>query len=82
MKEYSKEVHEFLIKFILPKMNLREYNYDNIGEIVEYIGCEIESPLCNAEECGDVLSEEKSKLLDIATKAITEITTRDDWNKE
>lgn len=79
MKKYSKEIDEFLRKKILPVMNLKEYNEENISDIVEYMFNEIESPLCNAEENGKVLTNEKSELLRLTTKAITEITTRDDW---
>ena len=79
MKKYSKEIDEFLRKKILPVMNLEEYNEENISDIVEYMFNEIESPLCNAEESGEVLTNEKSELLRFTTKAITEITTRDDW---
>lgn len=79
MKKYSKEIDEFLRKKILPVMNLEEYNEENISDIVEYMFNEIESPLCNAEENGEVLTNEKSELLRLTTKAITEITTRDDW---
>lgn len=79
MKKYSKEIDEFLRKKILPIMNLEEYNEENISDIVEYMFNEIESPLCNAEENGEVLTNEKSELLRLTTKAITEITTRDDW---
>lgn len=79
MKKYSKEIDEFLRKKILPVMNLEEYNEENISDIVEYMFNEIESPLCNAEENGEILTNEKSELLRLTTKAITEITTRDDW---
>lgn len=79
MKKYSKEIDEFLRKKILPVMNLEEYNEENISDIVEYMFNEIESPSCNAEENGEVLTNEKSELLRLTTKAITEITTRDDW---
>lgn len=79
MKKYSKEIDEFLRKKILSVMNLEEYNEENISDIVEYMFNEIESPLCNAEENGEVLTNEKSELLRLTTKAITEITTRDDW---
>lgn len=79
MKKYSKEVDMFLTTIVLPKMNLLEYTDDNIGAIVEYMFSEIEGPLCDAEENGMVLSPEKKRLLDIVSKSITEITTRDDW---
>ena len=79
MKKCSKEIDEFLRKKILPVMNLEEYNEENISDIVEYMFNEIESPLCNAEENGEVLTNEKFELLRLTTKAITEITTRDDW---
>ena len=79
MKKYSKEIDEFLRKKILPVMNIEEYNEENISDIVEYMFNEIESPLCNAEENGEILTNEKSELLRLTTKAITEITTRDDW---
>ena len=79
MKKYSKDVDEFLTKFVLPVMKLSEYNEDNIGDIVEYMFNEIEGPLCDAEEAGDILSAQNKTLLKVVSKAITEITTRDDW---
>lgn len=79
MKKYSKEVDEFLRTKVLPILGLNEYSYDNIGEIVSYIFGEIEGPLCDKEEAGDLLSEKEAKLLSLATTAITEITTRSDW---
>ena len=79
MKKYSKDVDEFLTKFVLPVMKLSEYNEDNIGDIVEYMFNEIEGPLCDAEEAGDILSSQNKTLLKVVSKAITEITTRDDW---
>ena len=51
-------------------MNLEEYNEENISDIVEYMFNEIESRLCNAEENGEVLTNEKSELLRLTTKAI------------
>lgn len=80
MKKYSKEVDIFLTNVILPKLNFKNYNEENISDIVQYIFSEIEGPLCEAEESGKTLSPEESKLLRIATLAITEITTREDWN--
>lgn len=79
MKKYSDEIDVFLKEFILPKMNLIEYNDENIGDIVDYISSEFETPLANAEECGEILSEDEKRILDLSTKAVTEITTRDDW---
>lgn len=79
MERYSKEIDSFLRSKILPKLGINEYTKDNIGEIVEYIFDEIEGPLCDAEEAGDTLTDEDKELLRLATKAITEITTRSDW---
>lgn len=79
MKKYSDEVDVFLKTIVLPKMKLAEYNDDNIGAIVEYMFSEIEGPLCDAEEAGDILSADNKSLLEIVSKAITEITTREDW---
>lgn len=80
MKLYSKEVHNFLVNIVLPKLNYEDYNEDNIGDIVEYIFSNIEGPLCDKEVCGEVLNENEKELLQIATKSITEITTREDWD--
>ena len=80
MKLYSKEVHNFLVNIVLPKLNYKDYNEDNIGDIVEYIFSNIEGPLCDKEVCGEVLSENEKELLQIATKSVTEITTREDWD--
>ncbi|MEG1222298.1 MAG: hypothetical protein RRZ92_03240 [Bacilli bacterium] len=79
MKRYSEKVDLFLTSIVLPKMKLTEYNYDNIGDIVDYMFSEIEGPLCDAEENGRILSNEDKELLNIVTTSITEITTRDDW---
>lgn len=79
MKHYSKEVEDFIRKEILPKMGLKELTDDNVGDVVEYIGREIEGPLCNDEESGVKLNQEEKELLRLATKAITEITTDPDW---
>lgn len=81
MEKYSKEVHEFLVGIILPKLEMGEYTKENIGGIVDYIFREIEGPLCDAEEAGDILNDSDKELLLLATKAITEITTRSDWEK-
>ena len=79
MKQYSKEIHEFLVNKILPEMHIEEYNNDNLDEIVEYLSVKYEDPLSLAEEDGDILSDSDKELLRLATKAITEITTRSDW---
>ena len=79
MKRYSVEVEKFIRNEILPNLGLNDYTEDNIGIIVDYIFSEIEGPLCDAEEAGDVLSDSDKELLRLATKAITEITTRSDW---
>lgn len=79
MKKYSNEVNNFLVNIVLPKMGLNKYSDDNIDEIIEYISKNYEDPLCLAEETGDTLTNEDKELLRLATKAITEITTRSDW---
>ncbi len=79
MEKYSLEVDVFLKNKILPMLGLKEYTSENIGEIVDYIFKKIEGPLCDAEEFGDILSDSDKELLRLATKAITEITTRSDW---
>lgn len=70
----------YLVNIVLPKLNYKEYNEDNIGDIVEYIFSNIEGPLCDKEVCGEVLNENEKELLQIASKSITEITTREDWD--
>ena len=79
MKEYSKETTDFIKEHILPKMGLKEMNDENIDDVVEYMFSNIETPLCNDEECGDTLTPEQQELLRLATNAITEITTDPDW---
>ena len=79
MKRYSIEVDEFLRNEVLPALGLKDYTLDNIDDIVEYIFSEIEGPLCDDEEAGVELKESDKELLRLATKAITEITTRSDW---
>lgn len=79
MKRYSLEVDKFLRNDVLPELGLKDYTLDNIDDIVEYIFSEIEGPLCNAEEDGVELKESDKELLRLATKVITEITTRSDW---
>lgn len=79
MERYSNEVNNFLVNIVLPKIGLNKYSDDNIDEIIEYISKNYEDPLCLAEEAGDNLTDEDKELLRLATKAITEITTRSDW---
>lgn len=79
MKQYSKETEDFIYKEVLPKMGFKELTDDNIGDVVEYMGGEIEGPLCNDEESGVKLNDKEKELLRLATKAITEITTDPDW---
>lgn len=81
MKKYSDEVNNFLLNYVLPKMNLKDYSENNIGDIVQYMFSNIEGPLCDKEEDGKTLTLEESKLLKVVTEAINEITTRDDWDK-
>lgn len=81
MKKYSDEVNNFLLNYVLPKMNLKDYNENNIGDIVQYMFSNIEGPLCDKEEDGKTLTLKESKLLKVVTEAINEITTRDDWDK-
>jgi len=81
MKKYSDETNDFLLNYVLPKMDLKDYNENNIGDIVQYMLSNIEGPLCDKEEDDKTLTLEESKLLKAATKAINEITTRDDWDK-
>lgn len=79
MKQYSKETEDFIYKEVLPKMGLKELTDDNTGDVVEYMGKEIEGPLSNDEESGVKLNDKEKELLRLATKAITEITTDPDW---
>ncbi len=79
MNKYSNEVEKFLKEFILPKMGLSEYNEDNIGDIVDFISSEYETPLAIAEDSGDILTDDEKKLLELSTKAVTEITSSKDW---
>ena len=81
MEKYSEKVEKFLIEFVLPKLGYTEYNEENIGEIVDYIFTEIEGPLADALADEEILKEEEKELLEIASAAVTEITTRSDWDK-
>ena len=81
MKKYSDEVNNFLVNYALPKMNLKDYNENNIGDIVQYMFSNIEWSLCDKEEDGKTLALEESELLKVVTEAINEITTRDDCDK-
>lgn len=61
MERYSPEVDRFIREYVLPKLNFVDYDYENISDIVEFIDDKYEGPLANAEECGEILSEEDKK---------------------
>lgn len=79
MEKYSEIVDTFLKAKILPKLGFSDYNKSNIGDIVDYLLNEIEIPFSQAEEDGEILTKEDKHLFELASKAITEITTREDW---
>lgn len=79
MEKYSKEIDDFLNNYILPKLGFKNYNEDNIGEIVDYLLDEYEVPFAQAEDAGQVLTKEEKYLFEMAAKAVTEITGREDW---
>ncbi|MFI3261252.1 MAG: hypothetical protein R3Y13_06040 [bacterium] len=80
IKKYSIPTEQFLKEFVLPKLSLSEYNSANIGEIVQYIISEIEGPLADKLEDSALSSGDKT-LLQLASDAVTEITTRTDLDK-
>lgn len=81
MKKYSKITEEFLRDIVLPKMSLTEYNFNNIGEIVQFIVSEIEGPLTDKLE-DSILTIDEQNMLKLAADIVTEITTREDWDVE
>ena len=72
MIDVSKEVREFLEKEIFPKMGITEINEDNQDDIVDFVVDYYEVPLAQSKEDG---IDYDKKLLDIAAKTVTEITS-------
>lgn len=81
MKKYSKITEAFLKDTVLPQMSLAEYNFNNIGEIVQFIVSEIEGPLADKLE-DSILTNDEQNMLKLASDTVTEITTRVDWDVE
>ena len=75
MKLSQKSI-DFIIKNVLPGLNLDSMNEDNLQEIVDYISDNYEIPLAQAKDSGETIDEE---LLELAASVITEITTNPEW---
>ena len=72
----SQKSNDFIIKNVLPGLNLDSINEDNLQEIVDYISDNYEIPLAQAKDSGETIDEE---LLELAASVITEITTNPEW---
>ena len=72
----SQKSTDFIIKNVLPSLNLDSMNEDNLQEIVDYISDNYEIPLAQAKDSGETIDEE---LLELAASVITEITTNPEW---
>jgi hypothetical protein len=72
----SQKSTDFIIKNVLPGLNLDSMNEDNLQEIVDYISDNYEIPLAQAKDSGETIDEE---LLELAASVITEITTNPEW---
>jgi hypothetical protein len=68
----SKEVVSFLDQYVSGKMPLAEMNDDNIESVIEFIADTYENPLSQDKR----LSKESKKLLNLASNAITELSTK------
>ncbi len=76
MKAYSVETERFIKEYVLGELGFSCVCEENIAEIVDYIVERYEVPLAQAQESGDKIDE---NLLKLATDAVTEITSREDW---
>ena len=76
MIKLSQKSTDFIIKNVLPGLNLDSMNEDNLQEIVDYISDNYEIPLAQAKDSGETIDEE---LLELAASVITEITTNPEW---
>ena len=72
----SQKSNDFIIKNVLPGLNLDSINEDNLQEIVDYISDNYEIPLAQAKDSGETIDE---ALLELAASVITEITTNPEW---
>ena len=72
----SQKSTDFIIKNVLPGLNLDSMNEDNLQEIVDYISDNYEIPLAQAKDSGETIDEE---LLELAASVITEITTNSEY---
>jgi len=68
----SKEVVSFLDQYVSGKMSLTEIDDDNIESVIEFIADNYENPLSQDKH----LSKESKRLLDLASNAITELSTK------
>lgn len=81
MKQYTKEVEDFIKKNVLPKLGFKEITEDNIDDIVDYLLDEYEVPLGAKSDSWHKLSKEEEEELRLASKCVTEITTDADWSE-
>lgn len=67
---------DFIEKYVLSQMGIKNITDDNISNVVDFIVDNYEIPLAQAKESGERVDE---KLLDLAASVVTEITTDPDW---
>lgn len=67
---------DFIKKYVLPKMEIKNITDDNISNIVDFIVDNYEIPLAQSKENGERVDE---KILELAASVVTEITTAPDW---
>lgn len=53
----SQKSTDFIIKNVLPGLNLDSMNEDNLQEIVDYISDNYEIPLAQAKDSGETICE-------------------------
>jgi len=70
-----KSTFDFINSRILPEMNLKELTNENYSDVCEYISDKYEVPLIQQEEENSDLSPEENVLLNLATDAVTDLTS-------
>jgi hypothetical protein len=70
-----KSTNDFISSRILPEMNIKELTNENYSDVCDYISDKYEVPLIQQEEEESVLSPEENVLLNLATDAVTDLTS-------
>lgn len=81
MGKYSKEVEDFIKGEILPKMGLKTLTDDNIWDVVEYMGKELEALVTKSKEAVLKLDDKQKEFLRLVNLAMAEITSKPGWAK-